>query len=183
MKNRKQIMSGVICVLLGAPYSQASINVNDDTQRAAEKLGALKVSEIQFKEGQASVSDSELQDIKKVIDDAKTAGKVSEVSVVAWADREYPPSGQAASKSDIKLADKRADNLKKYLKDKLGVRSVTTYNMAKRPNAIQELFDTRQAKVKGSLETTGAAPTDETGTGFMGFKGKASESLVLVFVK
>lgn len=178
--------SHIICGLaatISMSFAQANVNINDETQRSAVSLGASRITEITHKEGQSKASSAELDEVRKLIQEAKAVGKIDEVKIISWADREYPAEGQAASKGDMKLADARADYLKNYVKSKLGVRSVATYNMAKRPNAVQELFDTTQARVKEGFERSGAAPSTQAQTGFLGFKGKASESLILVYVK
>jgi hypothetical protein len=173
----------VVTLMAMAGQSNAAPYVNDETQAAAEKLGALKVSELTHKQGQSILSKDELQGVKDIVQDAAAVGKVEEVKIISWADREYPGADQKASSADVKLAEERANHIKKYVKDTLRVKSVTTNNMAKRPNAVQEIFETSQAKVKAKLESTGAAPSTQSETGFLGFKGKASESLILVYVK
>lgn len=147
-----------------------------------DKLGSSKSAEIGFEKGMASLTDSDKESIKKTVEDAKAMGTIKEVKVVSWADREYPADGEKASKESVKLAEARADSLKRYLKD-LKVSSVKTYNMASRPNALQETFHTSQAKVKDQLEKSGAAPTSSQDTGFMGLNAKTSAGLVLIYTK
>ena len=69
------------------------------------------------------------------------------------------------------------------LENELKVGSVNTFNMAKRSNTLQEFLNTPTARVKKTLEESGAAPTNREDAGFMGLKGKASAALVLVYTK
>lgn len=157
--------------------------VNSETDKAAQALGANVVSEVNFDEGGTSIKAAEQSDLKNVIAKAKESGAIEEVKVIAWADREYPPKGAKASKSDIELANKRAEKIKKYLKEDLKVSDVKTYNMAERPNAVQDLFNTTANQVKQTMETTGAAPTSPQDTGVFGLRSKTSEAVVLVYLK
>lgn len=152
------------------------------TANDKDKLGSSASQELSFNEGEAALTSDKMDEVKRVVEEAKAMGPISEVKIISWADREYPADGEKASKDSIKLADRRADNVKKYLKDTLKVRSVKTYNMASRPNALQDMFNTSQAKVKEKMEKSGAAPT--TGdTGIFDMGGKSSKALVLVYTK
>lgn len=158
-------------------------SLNSETEKAAQSLGAKATSQIAFDAGTTDLKPSELAELREVVSQAKANGKISEIKVVAWADREYPAEGTTAPNQQVKLAEERADKIKKYLKKELKVSDVAVYNMAKRPNALQELFNTQTAKLKDKMETTGAAPTAAEDTGLFGLKGKTSEALVLVYMK
>ena len=73
-------------------------------------------------------------------------------------------------------------NLKNFLKDELKVSDVDTHNMSERPNALQKLFNTGDAKIKNAAEVTGAAPTDGN-TGLFDMKAQASKAAIMVFMK
>lgn len=159
-------------------------SVNSETERAAASLGAQMSSQIAFEKGKADLKAEELAELKAVVDQAKTGGqKIDEIKVISWADREYPAEGTTAPNQQVKLAEARAKGIKDYLKKEFKVSDVAVYNMAKRPNALQELFNTQTAKVKNSMETSGAAPTSKEDTGLFGLKGKTSEALVLVYTE
>ncbi len=83
----------------------------------------------------------------------------------------------------MRLAKSRAEHLKDYVVKEFNVDFVETYNMAKRPNAIQEIFKTTTAKVKTTLEKGGVAPSSPEDTGILGLKGKTASALVLIYVK
>lgn len=156
-------------------------NLNTQTETAAANLGAKMSSQIGFEKGKTDLKADELAELRQVINRAKADGKIDEIKIIAWADRDYPAEGTTAPNQQVKLAEERADKIKSYIKKELKVSDVEVYNMAKRPNALQELFNTQTAKVKDQMETSGAAPTKKEDTGWFGLKGKTSEALVLVY--
>jgi hypothetical protein len=155
--------------------------MNSETETAAMSLGAHASSQFAFEKGKTALSSEMQTELRKIVDQAKNSGKIGEIKVIAWADSEYPAEGTKAPKMQIKLADDRGEKIKRFLKKELKVSDVAVYNMAKRPNSLQELFNTQTAKIKSKMETTGAAPTTKGDTGMFGYKGKASEALVLVY--
>lgn len=172
-----------LAALVFAGPVMADSNLNSPTTSAVNELGTAKVTEIKFPEGQANVSRDKLTEIAKAVSLAKGAGEIKEVKIISWADREYPAKGASIPNSSVNLAERRAEFLKKYVKDELKVGSVNTFNMAKRPNAVQEFLGTPTAEVKDAMEHTGAAPTNKEDTGFLGLKGKASTAMILVYTK
>jgi hypothetical protein len=179
MTGSRSVVSFLTMALMAAP---AFGGVNAETEAAAKNLGAAKVTEISFGEGNQQMNDTLKQDVKKFIQEARGNGKVKEVRLVVWADREYPPEGVAASPQDIHLAQGRADELESFLKKDLKVSKVTTYNMAQRPNTIQKWFGTKTAATKGNLEATGAAPKTSNETGVLSQKAQASKAVLMVFM-
>lgn len=147
-----------------------------DVETVATGLGAHKVTNVSFDKGTAALTDSEKGDLSSAISDARSKGKIQEIKVLAWADREYPQNGEKAAKQDVSLAENRADVIKNYLKKELDVSKVTVYNMAKRPNTIQELFKTSDDRVKQALEANGAIQTSGKTDG----SSQASSALVMV---
>lgn len=173
----------LMMAFLGITSFAHANTVNSETAQATDALGASMVSEVKFKEGQVLLTKEEQAEIADIVSSARAAGDIDEIKVIAWADREFPARGTSAANASVKLAEERADHIKKYLKDDLKVGSVSTYNMAKRTNTLQDFLNTPTARIKRSLENTGAAPTRKEDTGFLGLKGKASAALVLVYLK
>lgn len=178
---KRTLLVSALMVMSG-PLAQAEM-VNSETQTASAQLGAAKVAQIEFDEGQSALKPADMEEVKNAVAEAKTQGKIYEVRVVSWADQEYPAKGTTAPKASVKLAEDRADRVKEYIKKDLAVSDVKTYNMAKRPNTLQEFFNTKTAKTKESMEKSGAAPTNDADTGFFGLKGKTAAAIVLVYVK
>ena|GEM_PF-1058470 len=158
--------------------------VTSETEAAARKLGASSVGEVEFDLGKADLTDGAKEDLDELKSEAEQAGDIAEVRVIAWADKEYPPEQQKRyTKDDIKLADQRADKVRTYLREQLKLKSITTFNMAKRPNLFQEMLKTPTAVIKDTLEKSGAAPHSEKDTGLFAERSKSSTALVLVFKK
>jgi len=158
--------------------------VTSETEAAARKLGASSAGEVEFDLGKADLTDLSKDDLNELKSEAEQAGDIKEVRVIAWADKEYPPSEQKKyTTADIRLSEERANNVKSYLKDQLHLKSITTYNMAKRPNVFQEMLKTPSAAIKNTLEKSGAAPHSEENTGLFAENSKSSTVLVLIFKK
>jgi len=158
--------------------------VTAESEAAARKLGASSVGEVEFDLGKTALSDGAKLDLDELKSEAEQAGDINEVRVIAWADKEYPPAEQKKyTSADIRIAEDRANNVRKYLKEQLHLKSITTYNMAKRPNLFQEMLKTPAAAIKDTLEKSGAAPHTEENTGLFGEKSKSSTAMILVFKK
>lgn len=149
---------------------------------AADRLGASQVKEISFDKNADKLSDTQKAEIRTAISEAAQKGKIDEVKIFAWSDKEYPTENNKQTKQEVGLAKNRIKHLKSFLKDELKVKDVDTYNMAERPNAVEKLFNTSDAKVKATAETTGAAPT-EGNTGIFDLKAQASKGIVMIFLK
>ena len=88
---------------------------------------------------------------------------MADVKVIAWSDSEYPAKKQKQlSKKDRELAERRASMLEDFLKQNLKSADVDTYNMAERPNTLENLFDTSDARLKRLRATV---RTQRTGSG------------------
>lgn len=168
-------------VLVAIAFSMTT-NAWTTTQDAADRLGASMVKEVSFEKNTDRLSDFQKTEIKNAINEASQKGKIDEVKILAWSDKEYPAEKGKQSKDDINLAKNRIRHLKSYLKDELKVSDVDTYNMTERPNALEKLFNTSDAKIKNAAESTGAAPVDGN-TGLFDLKAQASKGVVMIFMK
>lgn len=176
----------LLLTALAAVFSFSSVGYagpSTETEHASATLGASKVSEVSFEPGKATLTKEAKEDIRATIQDAMKHGKIGEVKAAVWADREYPVEENKAPKQDVKLASDRADALKKFIKDELKVKDVSTYNMAERPNALEKFANTSDAKVKTAMETSGAAPKNEKEKGLFNQKAQASKAVIMIYVK
>lgn len=154
-----------------------------ETESAGRALGAKVTSEVAFDEGKATLTESAKNDLREAVKEAQQQGKIDELKVAVWADREYPTEGSKASKHDVTLANDHAKALKNFFKDELKVRSVNTYNMTERPNALQKFARTDTAKTKTAMEESGAAPRTQDETGFFNQRAKASKAVIMIYTK
>ena len=160
---------------------------NNETIQAAANVQASNVTEIKFDKNSYTLSASARESLTNTIDEARKSGAIDGIKVVAWADQEYPTSQQKKlSKHDRELAEKRGDAIKKFIKTSLNEGGVKTYNMAKRPNSLSEMFNTSDTRVKTAMETAGIPQTNSdivNGGKDMGVTGKASHAVIMVIMK
>lgn len=174
----------VVATIIFFDFSYANAAVNSNTQTAANQMGAAAVTEISFSTGSVELSDSAKSELQQFITEVSKKGSIKEVKVAAWADQEYPQKEVSIATSQINLAEKRAEGIETFLNNSLNIpkTSVSTVNMAERPNKLQKILKTPGAKTKSALESAGAAPSRKDQMGFLGLKGKASEAVVMVFL-
>lgn len=179
---KMQTMTISLALIIGL-IANGAYALDSATESAGKTLGAKMTSEISFDEGKSTLTDSAKNDIRNMVNEAKKSGKIDEMKVAAWADREYPTEGAKASKQDINLANDRAKAVKNLIKDELKVSSVDTYNMTERPNALQKFMRTDTAKTKTAMEESGAAPRTSDETGFFNQKAKSSKAVIMIYMK
>jgi hypothetical protein len=181
MRALNYVVTGFL--LLSCWSLSALAAIDSETENASKSMGASMASEISFEEGKANLTENAKNDIRGVIKSAKETGKIDELKVAVWADREYPAKDTKASKADIDLAKKRADSIKTFIKNEMKVGTVNTYNMTERPNALEKFLKTPQEKVKSTMEASGAAPRTSDETGFFGQKAKSSKAVIMIYIK
>lgn len=151
-----------------------------ESVQAAAKMNASLVTEVSFGEASADLTDDARTALKNMVADAKKRGEIDEIKVVAWADQEYPANQQSQlSRADRELAKRRADSVEQYLKNALEVSDVDTYNMAERPNSLENLLNTSDAQVKNGMEAAGIPTTASEAREL----GKASRAVVMVIME
>jgi len=178
-----KILNSLLIAFFSLALTQAHAGVSTETEQASKLLGAKMVSEVSFDEGKSSLSDSSKEEIKAFVASARESGKIGEVKLAVWADREYPAKDTKASSGDVKLANERAKSLSNYLKKELKVDSVSSYNMTERPNALQKFVKTPAEKVKSTIEATGAAPKTDAETGFFNQKAQAKKAVLMLYMQ
>ncbi len=148
--------------------------------RAAASIGAQKYLTVNFTEGQTSLRESDkaaLRNLTSAVDE----NRVSEIIVLAWGDKEYPADGVKAASRDVRLADQRATNIKKFIQDDLAFDAdVDRHNMAERPGAMAKIFRTQDFEVKNTLESTGEMPVTTSANEPVVMDRKASSALILL---
>lgn len=92
-----------------------------------------------------------------LVQKSRKSGNIQQIKVIAWADQAYPESGSSEnSERQIRIADQRNEEIKEYFDENYPDFDVDVYNMAKKPNALQELFETSDARMKNTLNRSGA---------------------------
>ncbi len=111
---------------------------------------------ITFENGSDQLSDSEKENIRSMVEKARTAGEIENVRVVAWSDRQLPSGREELSKADRDLAKSRLDNIENFVKKELGLRSVKTYSMAEHKNFISRTFHAAEEELRSIFGRRGA---------------------------
>lgn len=138
------------------------------------------VTELSFNKGKAELSSRARTQLTAVLSKAAQAGKIDDVKVITWADQEYPSRNQTELSSDQRdLVDKRNQAIEDFIKEYRSGTDVDAYNMAERPNALERLLNTDDAKIKRKLEVAGI-PTTNTQSPI---RGKTSKSIVMAIVE
>jgi hypothetical protein len=150
-----------------------------EAKYAASELGAQQVAELRFPRGSAKLKLKELKRLDAALSKARKEGKVDEIKVIAWADREYPSYNSGSlPKPDQELARERNEAIQKILTGKVSGAGINTYNMAVYPNGAERLFKTSDFRVKRSLEQAGI-PNADTGVKMPAMAGKALVMILL----
>lgn len=153
---------------------------NSINREAAKEAGASFFTEVEFKPGSSTLTEGSQRSISNVLQRARAEGKLDEVSVLAWADEEYPSQAQKnLPDPQRKLADRRNEAVEKYIDSlKYGV-DVDTYNMAERPGQIGQWVATKDARFKKTMADAGLPTTADQRQ----FPSKASKAVILVGIE
>ncbi len=147
----------------------------------AVESDATYYTELNFKKGSSKLKDENYSALDDLVKKSMQSGTVDEIKIITWADQEYPnKKNKSLSDTQKKLADHRNERIKNYLKKTYPTLDITVYNMAKRPNVLQELFNTSDAKTKKSIESAGITFDKEHR---VNYAKKESTSLVLSIIK
>lgn len=146
---------------------------------AAEDAHASYVTEINFAKGSSTLTPAAKDRLDNVVSRARQSGTIDDIKVISWADQRYPGKDmKALSKPQRDLASRRNHTLNDYIKQQTTA-SVDTYNMAERPNSLEKLFSTSDARIKRSLEDSGVTSNATD----MRFPRNASKALVMLILK
>jgi hypothetical protein len=160
---------------------EAKYSSVDKTSDAVAKSDGSYYTVLKFKKGTQDLTEESKRDLREFVATAKKNGKIDNIKILSWADREYPKKGAALTDKEISIADERAKSIEEYLKDDLNTSAdYSSYNMAKRPNKVSEFFRADDYKTKRMFEKTGAAPTTKKNDLNAFLNNKASKSVIMV---
>lgn len=164
----------------GPKSTEDTTSISPATAAAARSVDAAYVSEVSFGETTTTLTPAAKAELKTLVDQAKATGRIDEIKVAAWADKEYPAAEvKKLTSKDRELAKKRANAVKDYLEKDLNVSDVEVFNMADRPSALERWMNTSDAKVKNALESSGIGTTANKSM----LSSKASQAVVMVVLK
>lgn len=172
-----------LILIVSLSFNLAQAVISSGTRDLANQLGAVSLVEIDFGPNNIALTENNKEELRAVINEAKQKGKLEEVKVLAWSDKAVSPKDKSFSKQDVKLAKNRMMSIKQYLKEQIDVADVDTFNMAEKPNKLEQLLKTEDAKIKNEAISTGAAPRNKDDLGIFGEKSQASKAVVMVFIE
>lgn len=185
MKTLTLALMGAAAVSMVACSSAQKEDIKEtQTSMAAKQIAAEQeagfVTEFSFAKGSAKLSEDAKANLRTLIDSAGKNGDVDEIKVITWGDTEYPSvhTGKLA-KAEVDLVQKRNKAIEDFVESYNKELDVDLYSMAERPNTVQNLFGTSDARIKRSLETAGIPNTDSS----VKTPSKASKSIVMVIVE
>ena len=112
--------------------------------------------------------------------DASKLGKIEEVKVISWADREFPSiHAGTLPEPQRDLADARNRAVKAAIERQSKAVDVDEYNMAVYPTSVERLFKTSDYRVKRSLEESGIPNSDSN----VKAPAMAGKSIVMILVE
>lgn len=148
-------------------------------QVAAEEQAAF-VAEIKFAKNHHRLDQASRIRVKKLIDQAKKDGRITRTQIVVWADQEYPSVHTKALSSDqVKLVQRRSDELTTIVKSFDKNIEPEVHNMAERPGMWGELVSNAGARLKKAFEVAGIPNTDTS----VKTPSKASHAVLLISVE
>ncbi|MDO9181304.1 MAG: hypothetical protein Q7U04_02795 [Bacteriovorax sp.] len=149
------------------------------TAAVAMKAESSDFVEIQFNKGSSLLTEDSKSALKSLINDKNFEGKIDKLLVLSWSDEEYPSKNlKTIPKVQRELAEDRNKSIKQYL-TKLKNISISTFNMAERPNIISKLFQSTDSKLKNALLNAGLPTSEDPNK----YAGKASHSVILLKTK
>ncbi len=133
-------------LFLSIGCSTSPTNTQPSLTSADALPGTTHYTVVNFQPGTKELSKEEQNKIHQLTELAERHGHIHEIRILAWADRDYPSSGQNVPKGDSKLADERAAAVKALLKKDLQQMTVIDERKANLHPADSELNTAKASK-------------------------------------
>jgi hypothetical protein len=163
-------------------WAQTSQPTIGDSATDVYKILAKDMTSVTFPKGSDNLSKTDKDHLATLARETNQDATVDKLIVASWSDKEYPAQKDAKLDSaDRRLADQRADAVKKALKD-AGAKSVETFSMADHPSWLAKTFNTENAKLKGERKVKS---TDDEIIADLGrqIRAKGGPSTAVIIVK
>lgn len=150
----KIILAMCVSLLVAVGCSHKKHKAEEKAVETAANVNHTEYTTITFEKGQKELSEMNKHHLRQLAERAKSDGReVNEIKVLAWGDKEYS-SDKSATGAEIKLADKRADMVKGFIKKDLEPKAdIDEVNMAKKPSKWDELVENDTYKTKEAFQT------------------------------
>ena len=139
--------------------SSCSSAIKDD-QESKPKVASTRVTNdiatIEFDNGEAILSETDRINLNELAVKFTTEGKIiDDIKILTWADRKIETENEATN-SELILARKRADAIKKYLEVNLPAEEdIVFYNMAESPERYSNFLKRKGVSVEQALKEDG----------------------------
>lgn len=155
-----------------------------EAKQLAHEQETSLVTEFEFKKGSETLSALSKKKLEEISKQALKKGKVEVITVITWADQEYPsPKKKALAPQQVALANNRNTEIKNYLKQMYPNQNISgkieLISMAERPTFYNKLISSDDARIKRSLETAGIPQSNSKNK----TAGKTSRSIVIIKMK
>lgn len=117
---------------------------------------------LQFDRGRSVLNDANKKYLNELARKASRTGReISEIKILAWADREYPGRKNEKVKTrDVILANERANVIREFIRDDLHTNEpIDVFNMAKKPGVIDQITKDEEFRVKEDVASSGVSGT------------------------
>ena len=153
-------------------------------KEAAPIPAHLKVESLSFASGVTQLTEDEKAKLKAFVENAMTSGTIKDIKVAAWSDNEVPTDPlKSLSKEDQKLAEDRAEHVKKYMRDQLKMKKVEIYNMAHGTSRLAKAFRTEESELRTAFSDKAATTKLRPEVIAIRDYGKASSVVIVVELK
>jgi hypothetical protein len=130
--------------------SALAVDASGDDGRLFEAT-ARNQAVVHFAEGKADIAPAEADRVRQTVADAQRSGKVSEIIVAAWSDKEYPTKTAKLTRDDERLAKRRTEVVRLFVQNLAPGGLVHGYSMAQYPSWLARVFRTDEAKLKQAV--------------------------------
>lgn len=138
---------------------------------------------IQFARGQSTISNNDQALLRQLVMDTQAQGLNYKIEVAVWSDKAHPKKGSLA-KSDVRLADERATQIKNYIQmDQGHTRNVSVFNMADGAHWLARTFRTSDAELDSAFAKRGTSQIKREDFKIIKTEGGPMKAVVLVTVK
>lgn len=140
-----------LSALLIAPTAFANMSKTNPAGGSAAKAmtPVHKTVQVEFTKGGKVLTPASKTALRNAVMNAGAADVERDVTIAAWSDKAFPSGGVRLERIDRSLADDRIDVIEDYLEEMNNIDIVDTFNMARHSGYIANMFDTREAEVKG----------------------------------
>ncbi len=117
---------------------------------------------LQFQRGRSVLTEANKKFLNELARKASRTGKeISEIKILAWADREYPGKKNEKPRTrDVILANERANVIREFIREDLRTREpIDVFNMAKKPGLLDQITKDEEYRVKQDVAQSGVSAT------------------------